>query len=167
VAAVSIFFASRLSRPLRSLVEAAQAIGRGDLARPITARGRDEVGFLAQTMEEMRSSIQARDRQMQMMLSGIAHEVRNPLGGIELYAGLLREDLVGDPKKLARVQRIERELAHLKNVVNDFLDYARKLPLDCAPIALGPYLEDVLGLVAADAAARGVSTAVEVAENAA
>ena len=30
---------------------------------------------------------------MQMMLSGIAHEVRNPLGGMELFCGLLAEDL--------------------------------------------------------------------------
>jgi signal transduction histidine kinase len=160
VVAVSLFFASRLSRPLRSLVDAAQRIGRGELGRAISVQGRDEVGFLARTMEEMRQSIEARDRQMQMMLSGIAHEVRNPLGGIELYAGLLREELGDDPKKLARVQRIERELAYLKSVVNDFLDFARKLPLDRAPLELGPYLQDVLALVAADAEARGVETEV-------
>ena len=51
-------------------------------------------------MEEMRKNILARDRQMQMMLSGIAHEVRNPLGGMELFSGILREELAGEPDKL-------------------------------------------------------------------
>ena len=74
----------------------------------------------------MREQLRARDERMQMMLAGIAHEVRNPLGGIELYAGLLRDELAGDAEKLAHVQRIERELAHLKIIVNDFLEYARR-----------------------------------------
>src|SRR5439155_9072391 len=106
LAVVSLLVASRLSRPLRSLVAAARAIGGGELDRRIEARTRDEVGFLARTMEEMRQRIQAREREMQIMLSGIAHEVRNPLGGMELYAGLLREELAAEPKRLAKVQKI-------------------------------------------------------------
>ena len=51
----------------------------------------------------MRQQLRARDERMQMMLAGIAHEVRNPLGGMELYAGLLRDELAGDAEKLAHV----------------------------------------------------------------
>jgi signal transduction histidine kinase len=166
VAAVSFLVAWRLSLPLRSLVAAAQAIGRGDFGTAIAVQGKDEVGFLARTMEEMRQRVQARDREMQMMLSGIAHEVRNPLGGIELYAGLLREELREDPGRLARVGKIERELAHLKSVVNDFLDYTRKVPLEPAPLDLEPYLAEILGLVDAEAEARGVRRELRVAPDA-
>jgi signal transduction histidine kinase len=166
VAAVSLFLALRLTRPLRALVDAAQAIGRGDLSREIRAQTRDEVGFLAHTMEEMRGQIQAREREMQMMLAGIAHEVRNPLGGIELYAGLLREELSGDPKKLARVQKIERELSYLKSVVVDFLDFTRQVPLEKAPIDLATYLEEAVALVASEAEAPGVTTEVRVSPDA-
>jgi len=151
---------------LRALVDAAQAIGRGDLSREIRAQTRDEVGFLAHTMEEMRGQIQAREREMQMMLAGIAHEVRNPLGGIELYAGLLREELSGDPKKLARVQKIERELSYLKSVVVDFLDFTRQVPLEKAPIDLATYLEEAVALVASEAEAPGVTTEVRVSPDA-
>jgi len=52
------------------------------------------------------------------MLAGIAHEVRNPLGGLELYAGLLRDALGNQPERLDEVARIEREVGHLKAVVN-------------------------------------------------
>ena len=40
-------------------------------------------------MRSMARSLALRDEEMQLMLAGIAHEVRNPLGGIELFGGLL------------------------------------------------------------------------------
>ena len=116
-----------LTRPIRRLERAAARIGRGDLDAPVRRdvarrdrpRRRDAGGRCAQ-------QLRARDERMQMMLAGIAHEVRNPLGGMELYAGLLRDELAGDAEKLAHVQRIERELGHLKIIVSDFLEYARR-----------------------------------------
>ena len=160
--ALAVFLAWRLSRPLRALSRAAEAIGAGDFSTVIRPETRDEVGVLARTMEEMRLRIEAREGELQLMLAGIAHEVRNPLGGIELYAGLLREDVAHEPKKLARVQKIERELAYLKNIVTDFLDYARKGPLETSPVDVTAWLDDVAGLVTADAERRGVSVVLDV-----
>jgi nitrogen-specific signal transduction histidine kinase len=42
-------------------------------------------------MEEMRQAIAAREQNLRMMLAGVAHEIRNPLGGIRLFAGLLEK----------------------------------------------------------------------------
>jgi hypothetical protein len=78
----------------------------------------------------------ARERELQMMLGGIAHEVRNPLGGMELFVGLLREDLSESPEQLALLGRVERELGNLKRVVEGFLDFARQVPLETSPVAL-------------------------------
>ena len=53
-----------------------------------------------------------------VMASEVAHQVRSPLGGIELYASLLKEKSSGDPKRLAgeilnAVQRLYTTLSHL------------------------------------------------------
>jgi signal transduction histidine kinase len=53
-----------------------------------------------------------------IMASEIAHQVRSPLGGIELYASLLKEKSTGDPQRLAgeilsAVQRLYTTLSHL------------------------------------------------------
>jgi signal transduction histidine kinase len=156
IAGASVLFARRITRPLRVLVREARRIGGGDLAHPIAATSRDEVGLLAGTMNEMREALSQRDQHMQMMLSGIAHEVRNPLGGIELFSGLLRDDLSGDADKLQHVQRIERELHYLKKVVGDFLDYARRVPPTIARADLGHLVGEVAELLAKDAADRQV-----------
>ena len=65
-------------------------------------------------MDEMRDALLHRDRELQMMLGGIAHEVRNPLGGMELFVGLLREDLEGQDAELELLARVEKELGALK-----------------------------------------------------
>ncbi|MBI5525562.1 MAG: HAMP domain-containing histidine kinase [Deltaproteobacteria bacterium] len=155
--AVAMFFVARMiTRPVSDLAAAARAIGRGDLATPVAVRGSDEVGFLGKTMEEMRAEIEGRDRHMQMMLSGVAHEIRNPLGGMELFTGLLREDTEGNEEAQKKVVRIERELQYLTTVVNSFLDYTRRTVPDPREFDPRPVLEDVRWSVIRDAEAREI-----------
>jgi signal transduction histidine kinase len=164
VTLASVLVARRSTRPLRRLAREAARIGAGELERPIEVLSRDEVGLLAATMNEMREGLFQRDQQMQMMLSGIAHEVRNPLGGIELFAGLLREELAGDEEKLQHVQRIERELHHLKKVVVDFLDYARRVPPALQRADLAALALEVGEVLRKDASERALSLIVDAAE---
>jgi signal transduction histidine kinase len=156
VVALSVFVARLLVRPLRRLSRAAERIGAGDLDAPVESASRDEVGVVAETLEAMRLQLRTRDERMQMMLAGIAHEVRNPLGGMELYAGLLRDELASDEAKLELVRRIERELGHLKIIVGDFLEYARRPKLELQSRDVAELLAEVRELALAAAAPRKV-----------
>ena len=163
VTVIALFVAARITRPVRSLVAAAERIGAGDLAEPIERTSHDELGFLAETMEQMRQDLGARDERMQLMLSGIAHEVRNPLGGIELFSGILRDDLKDDPDSTAHVVRIEREIDYLKRVVNSFLEYARRPKPEFGVVKLADLATEVVELEDMDASAAGVSLTSQVA----
>jgi signal transduction histidine kinase len=149
VLALTVVVARRISGPVVRLADAAARLGRGDLAARIPVETRDEIGFLAATLDDTRAALQARDERLQMMLAGIAHEVRNPLGGLELYAGLLRDALGGQPERLQEVARIERELGHLRTVVSEFLEYARRPTPELAPVPLRPLLEEIRELTEA------------------
>jgi len=151
VTLVTVIVSRRIARPLKQLAQEATRIGSGDLTRPIAATVAGEVGLLASTMNVMRRDLAARDEQMQMMLSGIAHEVRNPLAGIALFAGLLRDELADKPRLLEMVNRIDRELGYLQRVVNEFLDYARHRALELQRIDLGDLVRDVGELMQAEA----------------
>lgn len=151
---VTLWLAGRISGPVTRLADAAARLGRGELEAPFPVESRDEIGVLARTFEEMRQALKARDERTQMMLAGIAHEVRNPLGGLELYAGLLREALGDQPERLEEVRRIEREVGHLKTVVNDFLEFARRAPPRLEPIELRPLCREIADLARAGTAAR-------------
>lgn len=115
-----------ITRNVRRLVAAADRIGSGNLRDPVRVESDDEIGVLGQTMERMRQQLAERDARTQQMLAGIAHEVRNPLAGMTLFAGILRDELPEDDARRGHVERIRRELGYLERVVNDFLEYARR-----------------------------------------
>jgi signal transduction histidine kinase len=124
IAALSgVFFARQITQPLERLRRAAAAIGAGQTPAWRHISGSEEVTFLAHTMEEMQQAIARREQNLRMMLAGVAHEIRNPLGGIELFAGLLEKDA---PASLQpQVRKILQEVRHLNFIVQDFLEYAR------------------------------------------
>jgi signal transduction histidine kinase len=157
VLAISVAVATLITRPVRRLATAAERIGKGDLAAPVAPTSRDEIGLLAETMEQMRADLAARDARAQQMLSGIAHEVRNPLGGIELYAGILRDELPDGDERRRHVERIDRELGYLKAVVTEFLDYARRSAPELAEVDLRAAAAEVVELFEAEASAAGVA----------
>lgn len=152
VIAASYVVARRLIRPIRNLADAAKRIERGDLAQHISAESNDETGLLARTFDDMRKALCARDERTRMMLAGIAHEIRNPLGGMELFLGILRDELAGDPEQLAHVKRIEQELGHLKQVVDEFLEYARRAPPKLGSCNVLALLSDVRDLALGESA---------------
>jgi signal transduction histidine kinase len=150
--ALTVLVARRITTPIGRLAIAADRIGRGDLQAPVVVESTDEIGSLAARLDEMRAALKARDERLQMMLAGIAHEVRNPLGGLELYAGLLRDALAGQPERLAEVARIEREVGYLEAVVREFLEYARRPRPVLEAVPLAPLLDEVRELAGADGA---------------
>jgi two-component system sensor histidine kinase HydH len=74
------------------------------------------------------------------MAAGLAHEIRNPLGGIQLFASLLEKDLGHMPEQYALVQKISSGVCVLDGLVSDILDCAGEMTLQLAEV-------DLVGLV--------------------
>ncbi len=63
------------------------------------------------------------------MAAGIAHEIRNPLAAIQLYAGMVVEDLSFDPRPdiaIENTRKIEAAVRGLNAIVCDVLNFARE-----------------------------------------
>ncbi len=61
------------------------------------------------------------------MAAGIAHEIRNPLGSIRLYASILEQDLGDRPDEQQIASKIASAVRGLDHIVTDVLDFAREL----------------------------------------
>lgn len=85
---------------------------------------------VARLKKELRQANERLERSRRLaalgeMAAGIAHEVRNPLASIRLYAGILQQDLGSDPARGRTVAQILEAVRGLDRVVNDVLNFAR------------------------------------------
>ncbi|KAA3616507.1 MAG: sensor histidine kinase [Calditrichaeota bacterium] len=131
--------ARQVTRPLENLEKAAEAVGRGKFDTPLEQTGSSEIVFLAQTIEEMRQAIDDRQQRQQMMLAGVAHEVRNPLGGIKLFASVLQK--TANEELQPHIVKITKEVNHLNEIITDFLSYAK-------PVQANPEMVNINQVVA-------------------
>ena len=127
-AALAALIGRRLATGIVSRLEVlsrgALRIQRGMMDRPFDLEGEDEVGRLARAMERMRTGIQRRDEQLRLMLSRVAHEIRNPLAGLELFAAAAQD--TDDREERRRILgRVRREVVGLNSIINEFLGFAR------------------------------------------
>jgi len=156
-AVVGVMFARRLVKPITSLATSARRIGEGDFETPIQKQSRDEMGLLAGTMNQMRLRIIERDRYLQMLQRGIAHEVRNPLGGMELYCDILADELNDRSDSLEHVNKIRREVKGLDAVVNEFLDFTRETLPDVRPVNVHEFFTEFMMVYAGMCEAQNIT----------
>jgi len=92
-------------------------------------RLRGEVARLTSELSEANQQLERSRRLAALgeMAAGIAHEVRNPLGSIRLYAAILMKDLPEAERKIAA--KIDGAARDLDGVVGDVLTFAKEIRL--------------------------------------
>lgn len=79
------------------------------------------------------------------LAASVAHELRNPLAGIQMTLSNLRVDLQ-DPELVERVDLVIKELERLTRLLNELLDKARHAPEAPRTVQLASLVEDMLTL---------------------
>lgn len=144
IAAV-LFFARSLTLPIRSVIDGTLAISR-DLSSRITISGKDEIGQLADNINQMAATLENNllekkqiERQIAQseklasigeMAAGLAHELNTPLGNIKALAVLTRKDLMDGKTDTAILQEdmddIIEQIEKCSHIISCLLDFARK-----------------------------------------
>ncbi|QOV89901.1 sensor histidine kinase [Humisphaera borealis] len=87
------------------------------------------VQILQQELGEKNRQLERRNRLAALgeMAAGLAHEIRNPLGGIQLYASLLAGDVADRPDSLRVVHKITAGVKRLEALVGQVLQFSREI----------------------------------------
>lgn len=81
------------------------------------------------------------------MAATVAHEIRNPLGGIRGFASLLARDIPpGDPRARL-VNKILTGVKSLETVVNELLEYTRPIELHVQPVKCADLVEGAVAFL--------------------
>jgi len=80
------------------------------------------------------------------MAAGMAHEIRNPLAGMEVLAGLLKRRLEDRPDDRALVDELTGELRRVAQTVTASLEFVRPAAPACEPVDPVELLEESLAV---------------------
>ncbi len=82
------------------------------------------------------------------MAAGIAHEIRNPLGGIELYASILQKEIRDDPDAVRLAENIITGVRSLEHILSNLLSYSRPLRPMLRPVVIRELVDGSLTFAA-------------------
>jgi signal transduction histidine kinase len=143
----------RALRPVERIRQAVTEITAADLTRRVPDPGTaDEIGYLAQTMNEMLTRLEDSAYRQRRFVADASHELRSPLTAIRttLDVGLAHPDRAPWPDI---AQRAIRQSARLEDLVGHLLLLAkaddRQLAAQRRPVALDALLRDVVSTTAA------------------
>ncbi len=104
-----------------------------------------EVYRLREALHEKNKELARHERlaALGQMAAGLAHEIRNPLGGIGLYSSILEKDLADRPKQQRIARSIGEGVCNLDKLVTDILSFARGAEPNCQLHRLAQVLDSV------------------------
>lgn len=96
--------------------------------------------------KELEEDLKRTDRlgMMGILAAGLAHEIRNPLGGIKGAAQMLRRSLARDPSLLEYTDIMIREVDRVNRLIEQLLDLSRPANFNLVPLNIHEVLDDVL-----------------------
>lgn len=124
---------------------------------PISGRDNQRLGHVKvfqdqSELEALRRQLQQVDRLAAIgeMAATVAHEIRNPLGGIRGFAALLARDIPKEDPRSRLVEKILTGTKGLDKVVTGLLEYTRPIELSLRPSLCADLVDAAIGLVDLD-----------------
>ena len=121
----SNYYIRSILLPLGEIIDKAKQITSGRYGIQIQSGFDDEIGELADTINEMSIKINENEKMQTDFISSLSHELRTPLTAITGWSETLlnSDDLQGDTRRGMKI--IHREAGRLTDMVLELLDFTR------------------------------------------
>lgn len=119
------YFIRSILIPLGEIIEKAKRITSGSYGIQIQTKYDDEVGDLAQTINEMSLKISENEKMQTDFISSLSHELRTPLTAITGWSETILGDEDLDENTARGVKIIHREAARMTEMVVELLDFTK------------------------------------------
>jgi len=158
---LALLFLKFIKRPITRLTDTMRKVEKGDLGARVDLKNEDEMGRLAKSLNNMIERLQEAKREAEQyhqdlvrradrmasigeLASGMAHEIRNPLAGIQGAIQIIAEGFPREDSRRQVTDEIQKQIHRLERLVRDLLNYAKPIPANHVPTDINELAEKVL-----------------------
>ncbi len=170
---LAYFFARSFSSPVDKLVAALRAVRDGSLDTRVVVTRNDELGLLAENLNDMVKSLQAAtiainlekeaaqaaNRAKSEFLATMSHEIRTPMNGVLGMTELLLGTEMS-PRQRTYAETAHKSGRHLLGLISDILDFSKieagKLELEAIPFDLRQLVDETIEMFGPQARDKGI-----------
>lgn len=161
---MGVLLARTLTRPLREMTSATDAVAAGNLDQLVPVRSKDELGRLAASFNQMNARLKEARNSRRQLTADVAHELRTPVSVILAHVDGIGDGVIEPDAEAIAV--LQEETRRLNRIIDDLrlltLAETRQLQLDRAPTKVGPLLQQAVRAHQAEARMQGVEMNVQV-----
>ncbi len=162
---VGWLLARTITRPVRELTAATDAVAQGDLSQRVAVDTDDELGALAQSFNQMSSDLARSNQLRSQMTADIAHDLRTPVSVIMGHAEAVKDGVLSADET---IHIIHDEALRLNRLIDDLrtltLADAGELPLTLRLSSVLELLQRTQAAHLPQAIGRNVDLVVDAAE---
>ena len=155
------YFVKSVMVPVSEITEKAKRIANGSYGVQIKTHYADEIGELAETINEMSAKISQNEKMQAEFISQLSHELRTPLTAINGWSETLLADEDMDPDTRQGMKIISREAKRLTEMVMDLLDFTRmqdgRMTLNVEPTDIRSEFEDTVFMYGSRLTQEGIT----------
>lgn len=163
--AIGTSMARRVARPLQQMEHSLAAVAAGRMTKLVLSAPDREIISLTEAFNRMLHELELRHGQLLRaeklaalgtLLSGVAHELNNPLSNISTSCEILKDEVGagGTAFQQELLEQIDTETWRARRIVRSLLDYARDREFRRENIVLARLVEESLRLVRAQIPAQ-------------
>ena len=158
---LGFLFSRVINVPIKKLTETMKKAEQGDLSVRATVRRRDEIGSLAENLNIMIEKLNVAKQEAEQyhqeviqrasrmasigeLASGIAHEIRNPLAGIQGAIQILAEEFSKEDPRKQVSDEIQKQIYKLERLVKDLLNFAKPVTRNYVPADINELVDKVV-----------------------
>jgi signal transduction histidine kinase len=163
-----------IDRPIKKMIRTIRRIEEGDLSARMDKDMKDEFGLVAKSFNSMLESLDSAKQEIESchaeqmqraaklaslgeIVSGIAHEIKNPLTGISCAVQVIQLEMSEDDSRKAVTTEILNHIKRLDRTVKDLLNYAKPKPPHFLPLKIDDVLNKAVFFVYPEAKKHNVA----------
>lgn len=165
---LTIWIYSSIIIPIKKLKAAARNIKEGNLDFVVDVDGKDEIGELGQSFEEMRQRLKesmeekmSNEAENRSLISNIAHDLKTPITAVKGYSEGIMDGVADTPEKRDKyIRTIYNKATEMETLINELTLYANietnRIPYNFNKLNVADYFNDCVEELSLELEAKGI-----------